>query len=77
MYFYCFLVGAWMFSFGWFLGAIYTQHDDDKRESQRRDETPKLRFESEAWQLTARAQTSVNCEVTESDDQRRPEPHIF
>lgn len=35
LYFDCFVVGSWMFCFGWFLGAVYVQNQHEKTESPR------------------------------------------
>jgi hypothetical protein len=51
MYFDCFLAGSWMFTFGWFLVAIYMQHHYEKVESERRSEMRKQRAETETWRL--------------------------
>jgi len=32
-YFHCFMVAAWMFAIGWFLGAIYVQGQTEQTES--------------------------------------------
>ena len=34
-YFDCFVVGAWMFAIGWFLGAVYIHNRNEKAESPR------------------------------------------
>jgi hypothetical protein len=66
-----------MFACRWFLGAIYAQHHNEKMESQCVNETRKLHSDGEAWRLPAAAQTGADCEVTESVNQRRTEPHVF
>jgi len=34
-YFDCFVLGAWMFAIGWFLGAVYGQNHTEKTEHPR------------------------------------------
>lgn len=34
-YFDCFVVAAWMFAIGWFLGAIYMQNQNEQKETPR------------------------------------------
>ena len=46
-YFDCFVAGSWMFVLGWYVGAIYVQNHNEKRESPRASE--KL----EKWSLRA------------------------
>jgi hypothetical protein len=50
-YFDCFLVGSWMFAFGWFLGAIYMQNHDEKPQSYGNEEALEPCTECEAWRL--------------------------
>ena len=35
MYFDCLVIGTWAFAFGWFLGAIYVQNQNEKPTSLR------------------------------------------
>jgi hypothetical protein len=43
-YFDCFVVGAWMFAIGWFLGAIYVQNRTEGTQTSRvADETRRAR----------------------------------
>ncbi len=37
-YFDCFVAGSWMFVLGWYVGAIYVQNHNEKRESPRASE---------------------------------------
>jgi hypothetical protein len=50
-YFDCFVVGAWMFAIGWFLGAIYMQNQSEKTERPSVSEKPEPSPESEAWRV--------------------------
>lgn len=52
-YFHCFMVAAWMFAFGWFLGAIYAQDQNEKTESTSVTEVPEPSSNYEAWRLPA------------------------
>ena len=52
-YFDCFLVGAWMFTIGWSIGAIYTQNHKGKTKSSRVFEGPEPCPDCEAWRLPA------------------------
>ena len=44
LYFDCFMVGAWMFAFGWFLGAVYVQNQNEKTETCVSEKPRKTRF---------------------------------
>jgi hypothetical protein len=50
-YFDCFMVAAWMFAIGWFLGAIYVQNQNEKTESPRVTEVTEPSPNYEAWRL--------------------------
>jgi hypothetical protein len=54
-YFDCFVVGSWSFVIGWFLGAIYMQNQDEKRQSPRVMEQPERRTETEPLRLPVSA----------------------
>ena len=58
LYFDCFMVGAWMFAFGWFLGAVYVQNQNEKTET-RVSEKPEQCPEGEAWRLPVVASASA------------------
>ncbi len=51
LYFDCFVVGAWTFVFGWFLGAVYVQNQNEKAESPRASEKLERCTECEAWRV--------------------------
>jgi hypothetical protein len=72
----CFLAGSWMLTFGWFLGAIYAQRDNEKVERQRRNEIRRLSTESETQRSPVAAPTSADCEMNETADQRSAF-HVF
>ena len=38
------MVGAWMFAFGWFLGAVYVQNQNEKTETCVSEKPRKIRF---------------------------------
>ena len=59
-YFDCFVVGAWMFAIGWFLGAIYVQNNSEEAERPRATEKPERCPECEAWRLPAVASASAD-----------------
>jgi len=65
-YFDCFVVGAWMFAIGWFLGAIYVQNHNEKTESphvsEKLDvtEKPERCPECEAWRLPVSASAAAD-----------------
>ncbi len=50
-YFDCFVVGSWMFAFGWFLGAVYVQNHDEETQSQCASQETERCPECEAWRL--------------------------
>jgi hypothetical protein len=58
-YFECFMVAAWMFAIGWFLGAIYVQDLDETTDRQAVIEVPEPSPDSEAWQFPAVASASA------------------
>jgi len=60
LYFDCFVVGSWTFVIGWFLGAIYRQNQNEKRESPRVIEQPERSTECEAWRLPVSASASAD-----------------
>ncbi len=41
-----------MFAIGWFLGAVYVQHHNEKKERPRASEKLELCTECEAWRLS-------------------------
>jgi len=49
LYFNCFMIGAWMFAMGWFLGAVYVQNHEERTERPRASEKPERSPEDEAW----------------------------
>jgi hypothetical protein len=59
LYFDCFVVGAWTFAFGWFLGAVYVQNQNEKTERPRVSEKPERCPECEAWRLPVAASASA------------------
>jgi hypothetical protein len=57
-YFDCFVVGAWMFASGWFLGAIYVQNHNEETTNEETQsplvsEISEQCPECEAWRLPA------------------------
>jgi hypothetical protein len=60
LYFDCFVIGAWMFAIGWFLGAVYVQNHKGKRERPRASEKPDLCPKAEAWRLPVAAGTGAD-----------------
>jgi len=50
-YFDCFVIAAWAFALGWFLGAIYVQNCHEKTGSPRVIEQPERCPECEAGRL--------------------------
>lgn len=65
-YFDCFVAGSWMFVLGWYVGAIYVQSHNQKRESSRVAESlrvtekPERCPECEAWRLPVAASVSAD-----------------
>jgi hypothetical protein len=59
-YFDCFVVGAWMFAIGWFLGAIYVQNHNEKTERPRVSEKPERCPECEEWRLPVAASAAAD-----------------
>jgi len=53
-YFDCFMIGAWMFAMGWFLGAVYVQNHEEKTEH------PERSPEGEAWRRAVLASASAD-----------------
>jgi len=53
-YFDCFMIGAWMFAMGWFLGAVYVQNHEEKTEH------PKRSPEGEACRRAVLASASAD-----------------
>ena len=49
----CFMVAAWMFAIGWFLGAIYAQNQSERTENPRATEVSEPSPNCEAWGLPA------------------------
>jgi len=47
----CYVVGAWTFAMGWFLGAVYVQNRNEKTERLPVSEKPEPCTECEAWRL--------------------------
>lgn len=60
VYFDCFVVGSWMFAIGWFLGAIYVQNQNEKRESPRAEQELEPCTVCEAWRLPIVASASAD-----------------
>jgi hypothetical protein len=54
LHFDCFMIGAWMFAMGWFLGAVYVQNHKDKTER------PERSPEGEAWRGAVVASASAD-----------------
>lgn len=52
-YFDCFVVGAWTFATGWFIGAIYMQNRNEKTAGADAVEKPESCPDCEAWRLPA------------------------
>jgi len=59
-YFYCFVVGAWMFALGWFLGAVYVQNYSEQTESPRASEDFEKCTECEAWRVLSTASAAAD-----------------
>jgi len=59
-YFYCFVIGSWMFAIGWFLGAVYMQNHDEKTESPRAIEKLEPCTECEAWRVLSTASAAAD-----------------
>ncbi len=70
-YFDCFVAGSWMFVLGWYVGAIYVQNHNEKRESPHVAESlrvtesarlsqPERCTECEAWRLPVVASASFD-----------------
>ncbi len=71
LYFDCFVAGSWMFVLGWYVGAIYVQNHNEKRESSHVAESlrvtesarlsePERCTECEAWRLPVAASASAD-----------------
>jgi len=56
----CFVVGAWMFAIGWFLGAIYMQNHDEKTESPHPSEKLQRCTECEGWRVPTAASAAAD-----------------
>jgi hypothetical protein len=54
LYFDCFMIGAWMFAMGWFLGAVYVQNH--KENAERPERSP----EREAWRRAVLASAGAD-----------------
>jgi hypothetical protein len=59
LYFDCFMIGAWMFAFGWFLGAVHVQNQNERTERPRVSKKAEQCPECEAWRLPVEASTSA------------------
>jgi len=59
-YFDCFVLGAWTFAIGWFLGAIYVQNHDEKAESPRAVKEPERCTECDEWRLPVAASAGAD-----------------
>jgi len=51
LYFHCFMVGSWMFAIGWFLGAVWVQHQEERTQRTRASEKLERCTEGEAWRV--------------------------
>jgi len=60
LYFDCFLVAAWTFAFGWFLGTVYAQNQNEKRERPRVSEIPERSPEFQAWRFPSAASIAAD-----------------
>jgi len=58
-YFDCFVLGAWTFVIGWFVGAIYVQNREEKEESQEAVEKPELCPDCDALRFPAVPRAAV------------------
>jgi len=59
-YFYCFVVGSWMFALGWFLGAVYVQDYGEQMESPRTGENFEKCTACEAWRVLSTASAAAD-----------------
>jgi hypothetical protein len=59
-YFDCFVLGAWLFAIGWFLGAVDVQNHKEKRKSPRATEKLEQCAECETWRLPVAASASAD-----------------
>lgn len=50
-YFDCLVTGSWMFVIGWYVGAIYMQNRNEKRELPRASKKVEKCTECEAWRV--------------------------
>jgi hypothetical protein len=60
LYLHYFMVGAWMFAIGCFLGAIYVQNHDEKAKSPRLLEKVEKCTECEAWRVLNAASAAAD-----------------
>jgi len=59
-YFDCFAIAEWMFAIGWFLGAIYVQNQNEKKESSHTIKKLEPRTQCEALRLPVAASASAD-----------------